>query len=212
MQNIATGSGKLNQENRKTGKGLGSVSSFPGERVPALLIKTLTAEAKKLVAQFVAADQTLIEDFDHVGERAWQLGRKLNPLKKLVGHGNWEKWREDAFPKLGRANACRCMALDRMNPNIQKFGDLSAESLRKYRFSYVPVKDRPKLKGDRKFERPSHHGALVNECNKLMHRVDVGLYKPDMAELVRDFEPFYCWLSQQRQRLDLPPVPPPRRD
>jgi hypothetical protein len=85
-----------------------------------------------------------------------------------------------------------------MNPKAQKFVDLNAESLRKYRFGYVPVKKRPKLKGDKKFARPSHHGSIVNECNKLMRRIDIGLYKPDMRELVQDFDPFYQWLEKLR--------------
>jgi len=161
-------------------------------------LRKLTAEAKKLLVQFTAAEETLVADFDYTAERAWQLGRKLNPIKKLVGHGNWEKWRTDAFLALDDRAARRCMALDRMNPSAQKFADLSSESLRKYRFGYVPVKERTKLKGDKKFERPSHHSSVVNECNKLMRRIDAGLYQPDMRELLSDFDPFFRWLSKGR--------------
>lgn len=161
-------------------------------------IRELTAKAKKLFAEFTAAEDTLVADFDYTAERAWRFGRVLNPLKKLVGHGNWEKWRGDAFPGLDDRAARRCQALDRMNPKAQKFVDLTAESLRKYRFGYVPVKKRPKLKGDKKFARPSHHGSVVNECNKLMRRIDIGLYKPDMRELAQDFDPFYNWLTKLR--------------
>ena len=159
-------------------------------------IRRLMFEAEKLLAQFQAAEQALVEDFDYTAERAWQLGRRLNPLKKLVGHGNWEKWRVDAFPKLDDRAAQRCMALDRLNPKAQNFADLNAESLRKYRFGYVPAKERAILKGDKKFARPADYNSALIECNKLMHRVDVGLYKPDVQELVQAFKPFWTWLGK----------------
>src|SRR5207247_56989 len=83
------------------------------------------------------------------------FSKRLNELKAVVGHGSWETWRASTFPKLSKRSSCNCMALDRNNPNVQKSAHLSAESVRKFRFGYVPVKDRPKLKGDKKFARPS---------------------------------------------------------
>ncbi|SRR6266540_1794920 len=161
-------------------------------------IRKLTAEGKKLFAQWQHAEGSIYSGFDDAIDRAWRFGKVLNQLKANVAHGDWENFRSSAYPKLSRDRACKAMTLDRLNPNVVNSQHLSAESIRKFRFGYVPVKDRKKLKGDKKFALPSHHGALVNECNKLMHRVDVGLYKPDMRELVQDFDPFYQWLTKLR--------------
>jgi hypothetical protein len=160
-------------------------------------LKRLTTEAKKLFGEMTTAEEFVYNGLDQSNDRAWQLGKRLNKLKEIVGHGNWAKWREDAFPKLDDRAAQRCQALDRANPNAQKFADLSKESVRKYRFSYVPVKERPKLKGDRKFARPSHHSSIVNECNKLIQRVESGQYQPREKELLADFKPFFDWLAKR---------------
>jgi hypothetical protein len=161
-------------------------------------IRKLTAEARKLFGELKQREMAIETGFGAVLDRAWKFGKKLNELKTVVGHGSWENWRESTFLKLSKRTACNCMALDRNNPNVQNSAHLSADSVRKFRFGYVPVKDRPKLKGDKKFARPSHHGAIVTECNKLMRRVDVGLYKPEIRELVQDFDPFYQWLTKLR--------------
>ena len=164
-------------------------------------IRKLTAEAKKLFAQFQHAEDAIEFGFTDAIDRAWRFGRSLNAIKTRIPHGDWENWRASTFPKLSKDKACKCTMLDRLNPNVVNSQHLSAESIRKFRFGYVPVKDRPKLKGDKKFARPSHHGAIVNECNKLMRRMDIGLYKPDTRELVQDFEPFYQWLTKLRAQL-----------
>jgi hypothetical protein len=159
-------------------------------------LRKLTAEAKELFGEMTAAEGAVYGTLDHANQRAWKFGKLLNQLKERVGHGSWAKWRDDTFPGLDDRTAQRCQGLDRSNPNAQTFADLSKDSIRKYRFGYVPVKERPKLKGDKKFARPSHHSSVVIECNKLMQRINAGQYKPSKKDLQRDFRPFYSWLAK----------------
>lgn len=162
-------------------------------------LRKLTTEAKKLFSELNQAEDSVHGGLDHAIDQAWQFGKLLNKLKEVVGHGAWAKWREDSFQGLDDRKAQRCQALDRDNPNASSWTDLSKPSIRKYRHIYIPVKDRPKLKGDKKFARPSHHSSVVNECNKLAQRVDAGQYKPNKRELQRDFKPFYEWLTKLYQ-------------
>jgi hypothetical protein len=159
-------------------------------------LKALTGEAKKLFALFKQAEASIHIGFDAALDRAWQFGKRLNQLKEIVGHGDWMKWREDSFPGLDDRAAQSCQALDRLNPNARNSAYLSKESVRKFRYGYVPVKERPALKGDQTFSRPSHHSSVVVECNKLAQRIDAGQYAPDKNELRRDFKPFYEWLGR----------------
>jgi hypothetical protein len=157
-------------------------------------LKKLTSEAKRLFGEMNQAETEVYGTLDYANERAWRFGKLLNQLKEIVGHGNWAQWRDDSFSGLDDRAAQRCQALDRANPNAQKFADLSKDSIRKYRFGYVPVKDRPKLKGDRKFSRPSHHSSVMVECNKLTQRIETGQYKPNDRQLLRDFQRFFNFL------------------
>jgi hypothetical protein len=159
-------------------------------------LKTLTGEAKLLFALFKQAEESIGFEFDNAVDRAWEFGKRLNRLKGIVGHGNWAKWREDSFPGLDDRKAQSCQALDRDNPNARNSADLNKESIRKFRYGYVPVKERKALKGDKTFARPSHHSSVVVECNKLAQRIDAGQYAADKAELRRDFRAFYEWLGR----------------
>jgi|ERR1041384_79087 hypothetical protein len=161
-------------------------------------LKQLTAQAKKLFAELGTAEKVVLDHFNYSLDVHWRFGKMLNQLKERVPHGDWEQWRDDAFPKLSRSKAQSCMALDRNNPNALNSGHLSAESVRKFRYGYVPAKERPELKGDARFNRPTHHSSVVVECNKLMRRIETGLYKPKLDGLVRDFDPFYQWLTKLR--------------
>lgn len=168
-------------------------------------LKRLTNEAQALFGELQEGEATIEFGFDHALELAWQFGKKLNQLKERVGHGSWEKWRADSFPKLSKTKSCNCMALDRNNPNVLKSGDLSKESVRKFRFGYVPVKDRPKLKGDKRISRTNHHSSVVNECNKLMQRIESRQYKPP-KELDADFEPFLRFMVARRAQACMAPL------
>lgn len=158
-------------------------------------IKTLTAKAKALFRKVSEVDASIYGTLDHGLYINWQFGILLNQLKAKTGHGNWLAWRRDTFPKLDDNKAERCQRLNRDNPNASTLGDLNKDSIRKFRYGYIPIKDRPKQKGDGKFPRPSHHSSVVNECNKLMQRVKSGQYQPNEKELLRDFRPFFEWLS-----------------
>lgn len=157
-------------------------------------VRKLTNEAKQLYAALNEAESAVESAIESDIEVAWQFGQRLNSLKRAIPHGNWEQFREDAFPDLDDRKAHRCQALDTQNPKASSWTDLSDESIRQYRHVYVPDKKRNKLKGDKKFARPSHHSSVVNECNKLKQRIEAKQYKPSMAQLRRDFREFYAWL------------------
>jgi len=158
-------------------------------------IKGLTTKAQKLFADLTASETTLQSAFDRRLERSWQFGKLLNELKELVPHGDWENYRTASFKGLSDRVARQCQKLDHDNPKALKLADLSAESVRKFRYGYVPAKERAQLKGNVRFSKPSHHSSLVNEQNKFMQRVKAGHVKLDVAEFLRDSKDYLDWCA-----------------
>ena len=97
--------------------------------------------------------------------RAWEFGRFLMRAKDEIGHGRFQTWRASAFSKLNQKKAERCQELFTRNSKTtvlsllnetalnQWVADLDQGSVRKFRLGYVPAKERPKLRGNRKFPR-----------------------------------------------------------
>src|SRR5205823_5627188 len=113
---------------------------------------------------------------------AWELGKLLNRLKPMIGHGNWLPWLSSTFPNLHARRAQRCMLLATLNPNATNASQLQIESIRKLSLSYVPEKEQPKHKGDVKFERLVSFLNVVNEFNRLKQRHVSGLQRVDFEE------------------------------
>lgn len=159
-------------------------------------IKKLTKEAQRVFAELNSSETDLLTAFDRRLKRSWQFGVHLNKLKSLVPHGDWATYRDGAFKGLDDRTAQQCQKLARENPNAQSFADLSAESVRKFRFSYVPAKERPQQKGDKQFARPANYTNVENEGDKLMRRVQAG-HEKVTHEMLAALRPLYDWLTGQ---------------
>jgi hypothetical protein len=138
---------------------------------------------------------------------AWQAGIRLNNMKKLVGHGNWQSWCEINFCKpfgVSDRTARLCMKIDTDNahlrnrpPNRQRVADLKFDTIRKHAYGFIPEKAQPNKEGDIKFPRLVSFGNIINEYNRLRYRhinglegVDFELAKKDTVELYQ----FLRWL------------------
>jgi hypothetical protein len=158
-------------------------------------IRKLTKQGKALFNQWQQAEDAIEGGFDAALDRAWRFGKLLNTLKDEVGHGEWIKFRDDAFTGLDDRKAQTCQALDHNNPNARNSTQLTKESVRKFRYGYVPVKERKKQKGNVKFNRPAHYSVLATEGDKLMQRIKAG-HEHVTAEMLHDLQPLHDWLSK----------------
>ncbi|MHA3773641.1 hypothetical protein ACXR0O_19065 [Verrucomicrobiota bacterium sgz303538] len=159
-----------------------------------LTLKSLTAEAKGILAKYEAKTRELSKNFDEALELAWRFGQKLNEIKATVGHGNWQLWLANNLEGMGDRHARRHMALDSDNPGAQSIADLSEESVRKFRYGFVPEKTRPELPGDQTFQRAAHHLTLVNDWRQFVRRVEIGQAQLDEDEARRDLMPLWEWM------------------
>lgn len=159
-------------------------------------LRDLTKEAKQLLTKYEAKTKELARNFDEALELAWKFGRKLNEIKATVGHGNWQLWLENNLDGMSDRHARRHMELDRDNPGAQSVADLSEDSVRKFRYDFVPEKQRPELPGDQKFQRTAHHLTIVNDWRQLLRRVEIGQAQLDEEEARRDMRPLLEWLAK----------------
>ena len=144
---------------------------------------------------------------------AWQAGIRLNNMKRLVGHGNWQNWCETNFchPRgISYQTAVLYMEIDKENAelrnvdaNIQCVRDLKFDTIRKYAYGFIPEKAQPNKEGAIKFPRLVSVGNIVNEYNRLKYRhvnglegIDFQLAKKDTVELYQ----FLRWLHGDTSR------------
>src|SRR6266480_32626 len=144
---------------------------------------------------------------------AWQAGVRLNTMKRLVGHGNWQNWCETKFCKpfgISDRTARLYMKIDTDNahlrnlpPNRQRVADLKFDTIRKHAYGFIPEKAQPNKEGDIKFPRLVSVGNIVNEYNRLKYRhvnglegVDFQLAQKDTVELYQ----FLRWLHGDTSR------------
>jgi hypothetical protein len=81
-------------------------------------------------------------------EKAWRCGQVLLSIKRIVGHGNWMTFLEANLPAISQRTAQRWMDVARLSPNATTVAYLTEESVRKFRYGYIPEKERPELKGN----------------------------------------------------------------
>jgi hypothetical protein len=94
------------------------------------------------------------------------------------------------------------MLLAALNPNATKVSQLQIESVRKLSLSYLPEKERPRHKGDVKFERSVSFLNVANEYNRLKYRHVSGLQRIDFKEAreeLRELYEFLQWLYGDAQ-------------
>lgn len=162
----------------------------------ALTLRNLTTEAKDLLAQYESKTRELSKNFDDALELAWKFGRKLNEIKSAVGHGNWLLWLPNNLEGMSDRHARRHMLLDTSNPGAETIAELSEDSVRKFRFGFIPEKERPEIPGDQKFQRTPHHLTIVNDWRQFVRRVEIGQAQLDEEEARRDMRPLLEWLAK----------------
>ena len=131
-----------------------------GPRRSNASFNALVIEGKKLFRAVIKTELRLFRARDRILILAWQFGKSLAQLKEEAGHGNWYIWLPANFPELGASeitrlnNAKRYMKFWKENqsaqirgiPNDLKAEELfSADSIRKFMWTYMPVKERPRL-------------------------------------------------------------------
>ena len=156
-------------------------------------LKVLTASARGYLDELNAIGQDIECRFLHGLDRAWRLGKVLNEIKGVVGHGNWLVWLE-ANLSISQRHAQRHMELDAANPKAKRVEDLSSDSVRKFRLGYVPDKERAQLPGDAALPPACHHLTLLHDFKRFTRRVDIGQAVLDPEEARRDLQPLYDWL------------------
>jgi hypothetical protein len=139
---------------------------------------------------------------------AWQAGIRLNKMKPLVGHGNWQEWLETNFcePRgVEYRTAAMYMKIDNDNaelrsltkPNVRRVADLKFDSIRKYRLGFVPEKEQPEHAGNIRFSRLATFLNCVNEFNRIEQRYREGLQDVDFVEAREEtvrMKQFLDWL------------------
>src|SRR5438034_4594262 len=106
--------------------------------------KSLIAKALSHFERMSEAELLTHSHFRIVLYHAWELGKLLNRLKPMIGHGDWLPWLKNTFPNLHERRAQRCMLIDTLNPNATSVSGLRIESVRTLSLSYVPGKERSK--------------------------------------------------------------------
>jgi hypothetical protein len=166
----------------------------------------LLAQAKHIFSKIAEIESRMLSDRGELLSHAWLLGAHLDGLKDQVGHGNWYLWLDANLRELGntedmrRKNAERCMKFLKENPNPKNSSDLganyrppadfTAESVRKFMWGYVPVKERLQLEGDEDVNPQPHYLTFVNQYSKWRRQVKIGhVDLPPLALMRRDFEP-----------------------
>jgi Protein of unknown function (DUF3102) len=92
-------------------------------------LRRLSAEAKTLHVEALAiADETRSIALSAV-EKGWQCGKRLNAMKKILGHGHWLPYLRTHLPEISQSTAQRYMKIDRDNPNAARVQDLPFDSI-----------------------------------------------------------------------------------
>ena len=183
-------------------------------RTELTLITKAKAEIEKLLEEavehhmHVAAARSAVENGQQLALfHAWQSGIRLNKIKSIVGHGNWQAWVEGNVRKpqgISDRTVRLYMKIDADNPelregkaNRQRVADLKFDTVRKYAIGFVPEKDKPELQNNATFPRLMHHLKLVNEFNRWKRRRDTGQIESNPKEERRDFKEMYDWLRTE---------------
>ena len=172
---------------------------MPERALTPAAVAVITAQAERLAvakeiwAAIVGIEGALRLKRDEMLSLAWLLGEQLVFMKEEVGHGRWLRFLEGHWPQLGERNAQRCMAFFVANPKSVDSTDLifSVESIRKFLWDYIPVKERPQLEGDAPVAPINHHLGVINHWSKWARQVSLGINgaKPPVDQMRRDFEP-----------------------
>jgi hypothetical protein len=158
--------------------------------------KTHAAAAQQAFRGFRAAMAVCLRQRHAVWEAMWELGRVLDQTRAKVGARNWLLWLDTHLPDLGTTprsrydNSRRCIRFYRANKSYENSRTFEPESVRKLRGGYMPVEERPQLKGDEKVTRAPHHFTFANHFAKWDRQRQLGRLPTPPQELMRrDLEP-----------------------
>jgi hypothetical protein len=161
-----------------------------------IALQPLVAEARREIAAIAEAEGRLSRARDDGLDHAWRLGKTLIALKEQVGRGNWYIWLGANLSAIGntetmrRANASRCMALFRDNPDRRNSCDsFSPETVRKFMWGYVPKKERLQLEGNLPNKPGAHHLTFCNEFRRWDSQVRSGRADLHLEHFEREIEP-----------------------
>jgi hypothetical protein len=158
-------------------------------------LKHLSSQANTLHAEVLAMRENVFAGAMGVLEKAWQCGRRLNAMKKILGHGHWLPYLETHLPEISESTAQRYMKIDRDNPNAARVQDLKFDSIRKHCLSLAPVKKQIDYPGNVKFPRSVTFQNIVNEYRRLKNRHCDGLQIVDFDEVREECGELYAFLQ-----------------
>jgi len=165
------------------------------------VVKPLFAQAREIYENVLATEKLFRRTSETLQVLAFHLGTVLVEMKAKIGHGKWLFWLEGSWPQLGERNAQRCMKLVYDNPEAVRkfeskgikainFSDFTAESIRKFGFGYVPVKEKLQLEGDEGVNPHPHYLTFINQYSKWRRQTKIGHAElPELDLMRRDFEP-----------------------
>jgi hypothetical protein len=133
---------------------------------------------------------------------AWQAGIRLNKMKALIGHGNWQDWVQANFcgsrgvsidtaqlyMKIDNQNE---KVRDLQNPKTEHVRFLKFDTIRKYAIALVPAKEQPEHAGDVKLSQFVSFLNIANEHARLKQRHVEGLQLVDFDEAREEMRELY---------------------
>jgi hypothetical protein len=132
---------------------------------------------------------------------AWQAGIRLNRMKALIGHGNWQEWVAANVRGISERTVRLYCKIDNDNPelrdvkpNRQRVADLKFDTIRKYAIGFVPEKEQPQHAGNAKFPRLVSFLNIANEYARLKQRHIDGLQRIDFDEAREETIELYQFL------------------
>jgi len=157
-------------------------------------LKQLTAEARGLLAELDSMGIDIEDRLARALEKAWLFGKVMVAVKNEVGHGNWLIWVAANVKQLSERQVRRYLDLALENPTAKTVDDLSPDSVRKFRYGFVPEKERPELEGDATLPPANHHLSLLNDWKRLQRRQTIGQLRIDEEEARKDLKPLFEWM------------------
>ena len=148
--------------------------------------------AKNILAEIQRIEGGMMDLRERLFQHAWYLGQELIAMKEEVGHGKWQVYLEGHWPDLDPRDGRRYMAFFDANPQDLKRRNsgvltYTTESIRKFMWDYIPVKERPELPGDVSIPPITHQLTFANAWSKFRRQLSLGrVPQPAPEVLLRD--------------------------
>src|SRR5216117_2913072 len=179
---------------------LATTSSLPAlhKSVNARLCK-----AREIYSAIQEAEGRFRRNIFEILTLAHRCGEICEMLKEEIGHGNWMLFAYSNFQFCGRTdrtiinNVERCTKLFRENPNSSDSREFTTDSVRKFMWGYIPVKERPQLLNDEPDRPGAHHLTFINQFKKWnQQRRDGHIERFDIEAFRRECEPMIRQIAE----------------